>query len=123
MERKKRGAEGSGRDGLGVGGVGKRWDHVEEKEWEEDGEVGGREVEEERNLACVWRCGVPFYSIFFLALLLFWGIFFSPVHTRISTRFQFHTCQSRFERGGLNPDSFKSYVTGSELKSSCERGF
>ena len=41
------------------------------------------------------------------------------------TRFRLHTFQSRFEstsRGGLNPDSFKSYVTGSELKSSCERG-
>ena len=34
--------------------------------------------------------------------------------------------QSRFEstsRGGLNPDSFKSYATGSELKSSCECGY
>ena len=46
------------------------------------------------------------------------------VHTRISTRFRLHTFQSRFEstsRGGLNLDSFKSYATGSELKSSCER--
>ena len=43
----------------------------------------------------------------------------SPVHTRISTRFQLHTFQSRFE--STSPDSFKSYVTGSELKSSCER--
>ena len=35
-----------------------------------------------------------------------------------------YTFQSRFEstsRGGLNLDSFKSYATGSELKSSCER--
>ena len=43
------------------------------------------------------------------------------VHTRISTRFRLHTFQSRFEftsRGGLNPDSFKSYATGNE---SCER--
>ena len=33
---------------------------------------------------------------------------------------------SRFEstsRGGLNPGSFKFYATGSELKSSCERGY
>ena len=49
---------------------------------------------------------------------------YSHGHTRISTHFQLHTFQSRFEstlRGGLNPDSFKSYVTRSELKSSCER--
>ena len=47
---------------------------------------------------------------------------------RISRGFQLAfnstTFQSKFEstlRGGLNPDSFKSYATGSELKSSCER--
>ena len=48
----------------------------------------------------------------------------SPVHTRISTHFWLHTFQSRLEstsQGGLNLDSFKSYATGSELKSSCER--
>ena len=58
--------------------------------------------------------------------MLGWILAVSRVHMRISTRFRLYTFQSRFEstsRGGLNPDSFKSYATGSELKSSCERGY
>ena len=53
------------------------------------------------------------------------GSTISHVH-RISTRLRLHTFQSRFEstsRGGLNPGSFKSYATGSKLKSSCEHGY